>query len=1452
LLKQVDTAYVVIGSSSSGPTTLPGTIKTTVFPGGKVSLVSKQYDSGHGNVFGNVVTEKVYDWGQGSQGALLRETDTAYQWQSNSSYLAANMIDLPASVITKDGSGNKLAETDYTYDEAAFLTAYPGALPSGTHVAAPNGTVRGNLTTVSKWLNTGGSVVTHANWYDTGEAHQQTDALGNITTHSYDAAYAGAYSTQTCNPLGQCVSATYDFTTGLITSFTNANATTQASGNTAGDAAHTSAYAYDNVWRLATATAPPDPGNGGNSEQSSFTFSAGGTFPFTVQRQKLINPGVADSSTSHFDGLGRSYQSQHPTPAGTVTINTTFDGLDRAASVTNPFYSTSDATYGVTQSQYDGLGRVTQTTKQDGGVSTISYSDNCTTTTDEAGRQRRSCSDALGRLVEVDEPGDTFAGTASAGSFTINGTLKSQSGVGAVGAATASGSVSIAGMNNSIPGSGPGTCDPGIVCDGSPSPPLFDTGKVYITINGHEYDYFFGGGGNSPDTPSSVAGGLAAAIQADSARLVNASVPSNGTTITLTARTAGSAGNIPFTTGYTYDTADFPSSGPSFTASPASGALSGGTNSNPGVTVVDTGTVTATVGGFTASASYSQSGNGTAAQVASALAGALNTSSSPVTASASGATISLTYKTVGAAGNTAASVTAKSTQTQWTFSPPSFSSPGTTLAGGQNPEGISLDHNYFVTLYTYDALGNLLNVTQQGDPSVTTASQWRVRNFTYDSLSRLLTANNPESGTISYSYDANGNVLQKTSPAPNQQSTATQVISFCYDALNRVTSKAYGAASCPMSAPVVTYTYDQGTNGIGHLTSLTDQAGSASYSYDVLGRLSSETRVINGVGKHLSYAYNLDSSLKSVTYPSGATVTYTPDSTGRVLSAVDTGNNINYVTGATYGAGGALTGFVSGNSSSFAGITSSFSFNKRQQPVNMSAASPSATLFSLNYDFHNGNGNNGNVWGIVNNKDTTRNQTFTYDALNRLTSAQNAGTDCSQHTLNGRTEYWGNSYSYDAWGNLLSKTPTKCSAENITLTATASNQLQGYSYDAAGNMTQDLSTGYSYTYDQENRITGAAGYTYTYDEAGNRVEKSNNTTATGTLYWYMTPGIVAESDLAGNLQSEYVFFDGERVARRDFPSGNVVYYFSDNLKTASVITDATGNIKSESDYYPWGGELQFANSDSNHYKFTGKERDSESGLDYFGARYYSNGLGRFITPDWAAKATAVPYADFADPQSLNLYSYVRNLSTTRYDADGHQDAVAKAVRDCVANAPCATAAVASAGADAAFIGGAALGPGALAMEVVIVAPKFEVENCLCPDAQYFVPLVPALQNDNTNATTPPATTPSAPLPKELVGTQDAKSAPQGNRQNSGPLDPSHGGVGDAAKDFGTLTGGKSGPAPAGSTYPPGTLVGDNGIALRPARGTSGPRIDIPANGTKPHETLHYPPPPPPPTPTPKP
>jgi RHS repeat-associated protein len=68
---------------------------------------------------------------------------------------------------------------------------------------------------------------------------------------------------------------------------------------------------------------------------------------------------------------------------------------------------------------------------------------------------------------------------------------------------------------------------------------------------------------------------------------------------------------------------------------------------------------------------------------------------------------------------------------------------------------------------------------------------------------------------------------------------------------------------------------------------------------------------------------------------------------------------------------------------------------------------------------------------------------------------------------------------------------------------------------------------------------------------------------------------------------------------------------------------------------------------------TGKERDTESGNDYFGARYYSSNMGRFMSPDWDDDPHPTPYAVLDDPQSLNLYSYVKNNPLSKTDKDGH-------------------------------------------------------------------------------------------------------------------------------------------------------------------------------------------------------
>lgn len=106
-------------------------------------------------------------------------------------------------------------------------------------------------------------------------------------------------------------------------------------------------------------------------------------------------------------------------------------------------------------------------------------------------------------------------------------------------------------------------------------------------------------------------------------------------------------------------------------------------------------------------------------------------------------------------------------------------------------------------------------------------------------------------------------------------------------------------------------------------------------------------------------------------------------------------------------------------------------------------------------------------------------------------------------------------------------------------------------------------------------------------------------------------------------------------------------------------TTASGNQQETCTSNPYGDGLSCTGgADATEQHFTGKDHDAESGLDYFYARYYSETLGRFMTPDWAAAPAAVPYAAYGDPQSLNLYAYVQNNPLTGIDADGHVDGAA--------------------------------------------------------------------------------------------------------------------------------------------------------------------------------------------------
>jgi RHS repeat-associated protein len=86
---------------------------------------------------------------------------------------------------------------------------------------------------------------------------------------------------------------------------------------------------------------------------------------------------------------------------------------------------------------------------------------------------------------------------------------------------------------------------------------------------------------------------------------------------------------------------------------------------------------------------------------------------------------------------------------------------------------------------------------------------------------------------------------------------------------------------------------------------------------------------------------------------------------------------------------------------------------------------------------------------------------------------------------------------------------------------------------------------------------------------------------------------------------------------------------------------------------PFGDSLTCTGPDATEHDFTGKEHDVESGDDYFLARYYGSTMGRMLSPDWSEAPAPLPYADLANPQSLNLYAYVGDNPLSFFDITGH-------------------------------------------------------------------------------------------------------------------------------------------------------------------------------------------------------
>jgi YD repeat-containing protein len=590
------------------------------------------------------------------------------------------------------------------------------------------------------------------------------------------------------------------------------------------------------------------------------------------------------------------------------------------------------------------------------------------------------------------------------------------------------------------------------------------------------------------------------------------------------------------------------------------------------------------------------------------------------------------------------------------------------------------------TDYVYNALDNLIQTSQTGVPNGGSTPVTQIRTFSFSSLGRLISANNPESGLITHEYDANGNLKKKTD-------ARNIVINYAYDELNRNRTLDYSDTAVN---PDITRVYDNPASGAyGKGKFWKDYAGGDENNgqnvehkevdgYDALGRPLSVRRKFKNNGAWsgtftTSQTYDLAGHVKTKTYPSGHSVTYTYDVSGDLTDFtgnIGDGVSRTYSTGIQYNPQGQLIREQFGTSTP---LYHRRHYNSRGQLFDVRLGTDGAAIndgpnpaqwtgtswnrgalrmfFSSNLIEY--------AWPAVasqqNNNNLYRQDHFVptaldgggavtawmmsadyycYDSLNRVAQTAEetytSGGGYAPNVFNQR-------FSYDRFGNRLVSSMTgtgipnpgyKINGANNRLIAPTdvdgNQESDRMRYDASGNLIKDThtqtgATGYR-TYNAENRMLTADGNNgllnrYTYDADGHRTRREINN---GGDIWWQVYGIggelVAEYQLVSGtptLKKEYGHRNGQLLVIAE-TTGTLQWVVTDALGTPRMIADQTGSLPGieRRDYLPFGEEIlagvghrQPANgysasqSQQPRQQFTGKERDSETGLDYFEARY---------------------------------------------------------------------------------------------------------------------------------------------------------------------------------------------------------------------------------------------------------
>ena len=556
--------------------------------------------------------------------------------------------------------------------------------------------------------------------------------------------------------------------------------------------------------------------------------------------------------------------------------------------------------------------------------------------------------------------------------------------------------------------------------------------------------------------------------------------------------------------------------------------------------------------------------------------------------------------------------------------------------------------NGYDTGYSYDVLDNLTRVRQytMGDRST-----YQERSFVYDSLSRLGSETHPESGTASYRYDANGNLKRRT----DARGIST---TYSYDSLDRLETTDYTDGT-----PTTTVTYDQGANGKGRPATASGGSGADAFhyhydGYDGMGRVLNLRTTLGSRQFDAVYCYNFVGGITQVDYPDtypspGFVWEYDYDGQGRQqeMRSTSSGQTETLIDGyrKIYGRS------TSTETTLYAinGTQEKITYNNRMQPTRRSVAltaTPTTKLMDLRYSFRDptSSGNNGNVYRMTDRAQSTTDgkQYYSYDYLQRLTEVR----------LGSRTSSNKIAYGYDRWGNRTSSA-TKGTVANFMACSTdcavdaTTNRISNWRYDAAGNPIGISSS--TLQWDGAGRlesIDNGASASYSYDHLGRRILKrapSDNTQyfydVTGKVLWEFDPGTTDD-----HQKMVRAYFNGRLfTSTGDAAAGSHTVY-TDHLGTPRLkLHVTTAASQARDDYYPFGQQVNTVVDAAHDRRFTGKERDAESGLDYFGARYYHSVAGRFLSVD-----PVLDSADPTNPQSWNRYAYTFNNPLKYVDKTG--------------------------------------------------------------------------------------------------------------------------------------------------------------------------------------------------------